>query len=133
MKTIGLLALVLIAAVGRAGVLPSASPAAADGLERHSGTLVTIDRLRDVVTIDEIGAWDPATERMRTTRHRIYVTGLTEFKVFVRSNAAGAYAGDFAAVPLFVSQLIPGDTVTAECVRAGSALVAMSIAVADAP
>jgi len=129
MKAVGILALALLTLC--AGV--TVTPAAPDGLERHSGTVVTIDRLRDVIVVDEIGSWDPATERARVTRHRIHVTGLTDFTVFTRSTIAGGYRGDFVEIQLDVVELSRGDIVTAECVRADGALVALGVIVADAP
>jgi hypothetical protein len=128
-KTVGVLALSLLALCAGA----TATPAASDGFERHSGTIVTIDRLRDVIIVEETGSWDPSREQARVTRNRIHVTGLTEFKVFVRSNIPGGYPGDFAEIQLDVIELSSGDTVTAECVRVGPALVALSIVVADVP
>jgi hypothetical protein len=129
MKTAGVVAAALLALCAGA----TASPAGSDDLERYSGTVVTVDRMRDVLIVDEMGRWDPATERARVTRRWIHVTGLTDYKAFVRGNPPGGYRGEFAEVPLGVAQLAPGDIVTAECVRAGRALVAMRVTVAEAP
>lgn len=98
MKTVGILALALLALC--AGV--AVTRAAPDGIERHSGTVVTIDQLRDLIIVAEIESWDPATERARVTRHHIYVTGLTDFKVFTRTTRLGGYRGDGALVALSV-------------------------------
>ncbi len=108
-----------------------ATPATSDRVERHSGRVVTVDRLRDMVVVDEVGSWDPATERASVTRNRIHITVLTEFKIFLRTPVAGRNRGDFAEIPLRVANVFPGDTVTAECVRAGNRLVALSIILAE--
>ena len=129
MKTAGVVVLALLTLCAAA----TTTPAASDGVERHSGTVVTIDDLRDVITIDEIGAWDAATEQARVTRRHIHVTGLTEYKVFVRSTVRGGFRDDFVEFPLDIVALSKGDTVTAECVRAGRVLVALTIVVADVP
>ena len=124
-----LIALALVAALAGS----TAAPAASDPFDRHSGTVVTIDRIRDVLVVEETGRWDPATERALVTRRAIYFTALTEFKVFVRTTIPGGYAGDFAEFRVNVEALSPGDTVTAECVRVGNVLVALNLIVADAP
>ena len=127
MTTVGAVAL----AVLTLGFVATATPAALDGVERHSGTVIRVDRLRDVIVIDEIGPWDAATEQARITRWRIHVTGLTEFKVFVRNTMRGGFRDDFSEIPLDAFAVSTGDTVTAECVRTGRALVALSVVVAD--
>jgi len=129
METAGLLLTVLLA-LG-AGV--PATSVSSDGLERHSGTIVTIDRVRDVIVLEEIRAWDAPLERPQLTRYRVYVTGVTEFKLFTRRTVPGGYRGDFAEMPLEVTALSRGDTVTAECVRAGDMLAAMSVVVTNTP
>lgn len=129
MKTAGIVALALLTLCAAA----TTTPAASNGVERYSGTVVNTDNLRDVIIIDEIGAWDAATEQARITRRHIYVTGVTEYKVFVRSTVRGGFRGDFVEFPLDIVALSKGDTVTAECVRAGRALVALTVVIADAP
>jgi hypothetical protein len=125
MKT-GVLALALLATWTTA-----AAATDSDRVERHSGRVVIVDRLRDMVVVEEIGSWDAATERAAITRNRIHFTGLTEFKIFVRTRGAGKYRGEFGEIPLRVTNVFPGDTVTAECVRAGNRLVALSIVLAE--
>ena len=122
---------VLVPAVLATWTAAAASPTGPDRLERHSGTVVIVDRLRDVVVVKEMGSWDPATERASIIQNRIQFTALTEFKIFVRSRVAGRYRGAFAEIPLRVTNVFPGDTVTAECVRSGNALVALSIILAE--
>jgi hypothetical protein len=127
MKTMGIVGLALATLCAGA----TATPAASDMAGHYSGTVVTIDRLRDVIVVAEMRRWDPATEEASVTRRHIYFTALTDFTVYVRSNVGGKYAGDFGELQVDVVDLAPGDTVTAECVRAGEALVALRIAVAD--
>ena len=100
-------------------------------IERHSGRVISVDRLRDMVVVEEMGAWSPATEQAAITRNRIHFTGLTEFKIFVRARVAHKYQGTFGEIPLRVTNVFPGDTVTAECVRDGNRLVALSIILAE--
>jgi|RhiMetdeSRZDD1v2_1073273.scaffolds.fasta_scaffold01948_8 hypothetical protein len=105
--------------------------AGSDPVERHSGRVISVDRLRDTVVIEEMGAWSAATERAAMTRNRIHFTGLTEFKIFVRTRGAGKFRGEFGEIPLRVTNVFAGDTVTAECVRDGNRLVALSIILAE--
>lgn len=105
--------------------------AGSDPIERHSGRVISVDRLRDKIVLEEMGAWDAATERAATTRNGIHFTGLTDFKIFVRARVAGKYRGTFGEIPLRVTNVFPGDTVTAECVRDGNRLVALSIILAE--
>jgi len=100
-------------------------------IERHSGRVIRVDRLRDMVVLEEMGAWDPATERAVITRNGIHFTGLTDFTIFVRARVAGKYRGTFGEIRLRVTNVFPGDTVTAECVRDGNRLVALSIILAE--
>jgi hypothetical protein len=118
-------ALVLLAAWS------TAASAGSDPIERHSGRVIRVDRLRDMVVVEEMGAWSPATERAAITRNRIHFTGLTDFKIFVRTRGAGKFRGEFGEIPLRVTNVFPGDTVTAECVRDGNRLVALSIILAE--
>ena len=123
----------------KAGVLASVlltawsatASAGSDPIERHSGRVMSVDRLRDKIVLEEMGAWDPATERAAITRNGIHFTGLTDFKIFVRARVAGKYRGTFGEIPLRVTNVFPGDTVTAECVRDGNRLVALSIILAE--
>jgi hypothetical protein len=105
--------------------------AGSDPVERHSGRVISVDRLRDTVVIEEMGAWSAATERAAMTRNQIHFTGLTEFKIFVRTRGAGKFRGEFGEIPLRVTNVFAGDTVTAECVRDGNRLVALSIILAE--
>jgi len=109
----------------------TAAFAGSDPVERHSGRVISVDRLRDTVVIEEMGAWSAATERAAVTRNRIHFTGLTEFKIFVRTRGAGKFRGEFGEIPLRVTNVFAGDTVTAECVRDGNRLVALSIILAE--
>ena len=109
----------------------TAAFAGSDPVERHSGRVLSVDRLRDTVVIEEMGAWSAATERAAMTRNRIHFTGLTEFKIFVRTRGAGKFRGEFGEIPLRVTNVFAGDTVTAECVRDGNRLVALSIILAE--
>jgi len=109
----------------------TAAFAGSDPVERHSGRVLSVDRLRDTVVIEEMGAWSAATERAAMTRSRIHFTGLTEFKIFVRTRGAGKFRGEFGEIPLRVTNVFAGDTVTAECVRDGNRLVALSIILAE--
>jgi hypothetical protein len=118
-------ALVLLAAWS------TAASAGSDPIERHSGRVIRVDRLRDMVVVEEMGAWSPATERTAITRNRIHFTGLTDFKIFVRTRGAGKFRGEFGEISLRVTNVFPGDTVTAECVRDGNRLVALSIILAE--
>jgi hypothetical protein len=123
----------------KAGVLVSVlltawsatASAGSDPIERHSGRVISVDRLRDKIVLEEMGAWDLATERAAITRNGIHFTGLTDFKIFVRARVAGKYRGTFGEIPLRVTNVFPGDTVTAECVRDGNRLVALSIILAE--
>jgi hypothetical protein len=128
-----LVAIALLAAATSPVVDPMASPGGLEPLDHYSGTLVSIDRGRDVMLVDEVGRWDPVTERASVTRRTIHFTALTNFKVFVRTTVPGAYTGDFVEFTVGVDALMPGDVVTAECVRNGSALVALELIVADVP
>jgi hypothetical protein len=105
--------------------------AGSDPVERHSGRVISVDQLRDTVVVEEMGAWSAATERAVMTRNRIHFTGLTEFKIFVRTRGTGKFRGDFGEIPLRVTNVVAGDTVTAECVRDGNRLVALSIILAE--
>jgi hypothetical protein len=120
-----------VLALGLLAAWSTAASAGKDPIERHSGRVISVDRLRDMVVLEEMGAWDPATERAAITRNGIHFTGLTDFKIFVRARVAGKYRGTFGEIPLRITNVFPGDTVTAECVRDGSRLVALSIILAE--
>lgn len=125
MMKISVLTLVLLAASSTVAFADSAP------IERHSGRVISVDRLRDVVVVEEMGAWSPATEQAAFTRHRVHFTGLTEFKIFVRTRGTGKSRGGFGEIPLRITNVFAGDTVTAECVRDGNRLVALSIILAE--
>src|SRR5262249_49227814 len=122
---ISVLAVVLLAASSTVAFAGSAP------IERHSGRVISVDRLRDTIVVEEMGAWSPATEQATITRNRVHFTGLTEFKIFVRTRGTAKSRGGFGEIPLRITNVFAGDTVTAECVRDGNRLVALSIILAE--
>ncbi len=113
--------------------LAAESTAAADAARtvRHSGTVAAIDAQSGVLVIAEVGPWRVERGVTVTTRRNIVFTPETRFDLYMRVDAPGAFAGDFTEVTLAPEDVSPGDFVTAECVRRGGRLEALTVTVAE--
>jgi hypothetical protein len=81
--------------------------------------------------LDEVGPWRVEREATVVTRWTIGLTPSTTYNLFMRVNAPRAFAGDFIEAVLDANDVARGDFVTAECVRRGNRLVAVTITVAE--
>jgi hypothetical protein len=104
----------------------------AERTERHSGLVAAMDPGM-VMILDEIGPWRVERGATVVTRHEIGLTEETRYNLFMRVNAPGAFPGDFVEVALDANDVTEGDFVTAECVRRGGRLVALTVTVAELP
>jgi len=114
-------------------VIAGATAVAADAVRtvRYSGTVTTIDPERGLMILEEVGPWRVERGATVVTRRTISLNASTTYNLFMRVDAPGAFAGDFIEVVLDVDHLAPGDFVTAECVRQGDRLVALTVTVAE--
>jgi len=100
---------------------------------RYSGTVTAIDPEGGVMILEEVGPWRVERGATVTTRRTIQLTASTKYNLFMRVNLPGAFAGDFIEVALDAGDISLGDLVTAECVREGGKLVALTVTVAEVP
>jgi hypothetical protein len=113
-------------------VVAMATPAAdAARPLRYSGTVTAIDPQGSVMMIDEVGPWQVERGTTVVTPRTITLTDSTKYNLFMRANIPGEYAGDFIEVLLDATDISAGDVVTAECVRQGDKLVALTVTVAE--
>lgn len=98
---------------------------------RYSGTVAAIDPEGSVMILEEVGPWRVERGATVVTRRTIGLTPSTKYNLFMRVNVPGAFAGDFIEVALDVNDVARGDFVTAECVRQGNRLVALTVTVAE--
>lgn len=109
-----------------------AAPAAdAARTVRFSGTVAAIDPEGSVMIVEEVGPWRVERGATVVTRRTVGLTPSTKYNLFMRVNAPGAFAGDFIEVVLDAEHVAAGDFVTAECVRRGNRLTALTITVAE--
>lgn len=109
----------------------AAAPALATETTRHSGTVVMIDPARGSLVIEEVGPWVVKDGVTVVTRRSIVLTSATKFNMFMRVDVPGRFAHDFIEVALDPGDVSPGDFVTAECIRRGGRLVALTVTVAE--
>jgi hypothetical protein len=106
-------------------------PARAADTTRHSGTVRAVDPAAGRMVIEEVGPWVVEKGLTRVAARTIRFTPETKFSVFMRVDRQGYFAGDFMEVPLEPGDVSPGDFVTAECVRRGRDLVAVTVTIAE--
>ena len=126
LRTSTLMTVVLLLAVAVGAAQPNRT-------ERHSGVVAAIDPQGAVMLLDEVGPWRVERGATVVTRHQIGLTAATKYNLYMRVNAPGAFAGDFIEVTLDPTDVVAGDFVTAECVREGGRLIALTITVAELP
>lgn len=124
-RTISTLALLAL-------LVAMATPAAdAARVFRYSGTVAALDPQGGVMILEEIGPWRVERGATVVTPRTIRLTESTKYNLFMRVNAPDGYAGDFIEVLFDVGDVGLGDFVTAECVRQGGRLVALTVTVAE--
>lgn len=117
-------------ALGLALMLGAASSADTAGTTKHSGTVVAVDP-QGVMIMEEVGPWRVVQGTTVVTRRAIRLSSATRFNTFIRVDVPGRFAGDFLEVALEAEDIVPGDFVTAECVRERGRLVAVQVTMAE--
>src|SRR5262249_11339179 len=115
-------AAVLAIALGMACSLPAASWAAA---ERHSGTVVDVNRDTGMLVLGEVGPWKGTEGPTEVKSVTIALPPSTPMTVVSRANGTGpgGYIGEYVVRPSTAS-LRQGEFVTIAVTRSGSALTA---------
>jgi len=99
--------------------------------EKHSGTIVSIDKTASAIVVGEVGPWQVRRGQTEITNHTFRVTGDTTFVRVERRAEAGpaGWPDGFVEVPRGAWDVKEGDFVTVESERAGERLVALKITV----
>jgi len=99
--------------------------------EKHSGTIVSIDKRASALVVGEVGPWRVSQGQTEITNLTFRVTGETKFVRAERRAEAGSagWPGGFVEAPLGAWDVKEGDFVTMEAERAGKGLVALKVTV----
>jgi hypothetical protein len=122
----------LLASVALGCVLGLTGPAAAgEDTARLSGTVVAVDARAATVTIEELGAAATPTGAPVPRTHTVRLAPVTAISLLQRQPGVteNGWPGGFAATPLAVSDLRPGDFATVLLDRRDTREVASSIEV----
>jgi hypothetical protein len=108
--------------------LPAISDA--DGTQRCSGAVVSIDPAAGTLVVAEVGPWQAKEGKAVTTTRSIELTPATRYERVDRSDRApSGFKGDFVPSPISGSDVAAGDQVTVECEQRGARLIAGKITV----
>jgi len=99
--------------------------------EKHSGTIVSIDKAASTIVVGEVGPWQIRRGQTEITNRTFRVTGETKSVRVERRTEAGpaGWPGGFVEVSLGAWDLKEEDFVTVEAERADEHLVALKITV----
>lgn len=99
--------------------------------ERHSGTIVAIDKTAGTIVVGEVGPWRVKGGEIEITNRTLTVTGGTKVVRVERRTDAGpaGWPGGFVEVSLGAWDVKEADFVTVEAERLGKRLVALKITV----
>lgn len=107
-----------------AALLLTAPALAAGNVEKHSGTITSVDRASGVLVVTTLEHGRPDGSLPPPTRVRVVLTPATEVVEARRGPGSALPDGDFMDLPVSPSRLTPGTFVTAEGERQGDRLVA---------
>lgn len=99
--------------------------------EKHSGTIVSMDKTASALVIEEVGPWPGGPGQTAIANLRIRVTGETRFVRAERRARAGSagWPGGLVEVSLAAWGVREGDYITVAAERVGDGLVALEITV----
>jgi hypothetical protein len=115
-------------------VLAFSASAGAAGIERHSGTIVSIAEDARTFVLAEVGPWQVRNGATVLTYRNIALVPETQFAIVARVEAApSGFRGDFVEFKIGPERVYLNDRVTVECRHEGKRLVALKISVIEIP
>jgi len=109
------------------GGLLATSPAIAGGDVKHSGTVVAVDPVKHMLTLEEMGPWTgPGTVPVKRS---IRIAPSTNVELITRRSEPAPGAGNYQAAAMPLSDLRAGDFVTVRAEKSGKRLTAESVEV----
>jgi hypothetical protein len=115
-----------------AALLALAASAGADGVVKHSGSIVAIADDARTFVLAEVGPWQVRNGATVVTRRTITLIPETQFAMVGRvDDAPSGFPGDFIEVALGPESVYLYDYVTVECRYEGTRALALKITVAD--
>jgi hypothetical protein len=123
---IGVVAVIAALGLGRASD--------AQGIRKHSGSIVDVDDKAGTFILAEVGPWKVRDGVTLVTHRTVALTAETAFAIVRRTaTTPSGLDGDFVETALDASEVYVTDYVTVDCRHEGRQLVALKITVVEVP